>query len=84
LRAQALTASGRGLLMISYRGYSGSTGTPTETGLHTDARTAYEWARQSYEASRLVAYGESLGTGVAVSWRRHSAVWRKAGTAGQS
>ena len=67
LRAQALTASGRGLLMISYRGYSGSTGSPTETGLHTDARTAYDRVRQSYEASRLVAYGESLGTGVAVS-----------------
>jgi fermentation-respiration switch protein FrsA (DUF1100 family) len=66
LRAQALTASGRGLLMISYRGYSGSTGSPTEAGLHTDARTAYDWVRQSYEASRLVAYGESLGTGVAV------------------
>jgi fermentation-respiration switch protein FrsA (DUF1100 family) len=66
LRAQALTASGRGLLMISYRGYSGSTGSPTETGLHTDARTAYDWVRHSYEVSRLVAYGESLGTGVAV------------------
>jgi fermentation-respiration switch protein FrsA (DUF1100 family) len=66
LRAQALTASGRGLLMISYRGYSGSTGSPTEAGLHTDARTAYEWMRQSYDTSRLVAYGESLGTGVAV------------------
>jgi len=66
LRAQALTASERGLLMISYRGYSGSTGSPTEAGLHTDARTAYDWVRQSYEASRLVAYGESLGTGVAV------------------
>jgi fermentation-respiration switch protein FrsA (DUF1100 family) len=66
LRAKALTASGRGLLMISYRGYSGSTGTPTETGLHTDAHTAYAWVARSYEASRLVAYGESLGTGVAV------------------
>jgi fermentation-respiration switch protein FrsA (DUF1100 family) len=65
-RAQALTASGRGLLMISYRGYSGSTGSPTETGLHTDARIAYDWVRQSYEATPLVAYGESLGTGVAV------------------
>jgi fermentation-respiration switch protein FrsA (DUF1100 family) len=65
-RAQALTASGRGLLMISYRGYSGSTGSPSERGLHTDARTAYDWVAQAYEASRLVAYGESLGTGVAV------------------
>jgi fermentation-respiration switch protein FrsA (DUF1100 family) len=52
--------------MVSYRGYSGSTGSPTETGLHTDARTAYDWVRQSYEAARLVAYGESLGAGVAV------------------
>jgi fermentation-respiration switch protein FrsA (DUF1100 family) len=52
--------------MVSYRGYSGSTGSPSERGLHTDARTAYDWVRQSYEASRLVAYGESLGTGVAV------------------
>jgi uncharacterized protein len=66
LRAHALTASGRGLLMISYRGYSGSTGSPTEAGLHTDARTAYDWVRQSYDTARLVAYGESLGTGVAV------------------
>jgi uncharacterized protein len=66
IRAQALTASGRGLLMISYRGYSGSTGTPTETGLHTDAHTAYDWVARSYEPSRLVAYGESLGSGVAV------------------
>ena len=66
LRAKALTESGRGLLMISYRGYSGSTGSPTESGLHIDARTAYEWVAQSYAASRLVAYGESLGTGVAV------------------
>jgi fermentation-respiration switch protein FrsA (DUF1100 family) len=66
LRAQALTASGRGLLMISYRGYSGSTGIPTETGLHIDARTAYDWIARSYEPARLVAYGESLGTGVAV------------------
>ncbi|MBF9235461.1 alpha/beta hydrolase [Microvirga alba] len=66
LRAHALTKTGRGLLMVSYRGYSGSTGSPTETGLHTDALTAYNWVTQSYEASRLVTYGESLGTGVAV------------------
>ena len=52
--------------MTSYRGYCGSTGAPTEVGLHTDARSAYDWVTQSYEASRLVAYGESLGTGVAV------------------
>jgi pimeloyl-ACP methyl ester carboxylesterase len=66
LRAQALTEGGRGLLMASYRGYSGSTGTPTEEGLRIDARTVYDWAARSYEPARLALYGESLGTGVAV------------------
>jgi fermentation-respiration switch protein FrsA (DUF1100 family) len=66
LRARALTETGRGLLMISYRGYSGSSGNPSEEGLTTDARAAYEWLRHSYEPSRIIVYGESLGTGVAV------------------
>jgi fermentation-respiration switch protein FrsA (DUF1100 family) len=65
-RARALAVTGRGLLMVSYRGYSGSTGIPTEEGLRIDARTAYEFVARSYEPSRVVLYGESLGTGVAV------------------
>lgn len=63
-RAQALAEDGRGLLMVSYRGYSGSTGSPTEPGLHKDARAAYEFARNHAEPERILAYGESLGTGV--------------------
>jgi hypothetical protein len=65
-RARVLTQDGRGLLIVSYRGYSGSTGTPTETGLRTDARTAYDRLAQRFPAERIVLYGESLGTGVAV------------------
>jgi hypothetical protein len=65
-RARALAATGRGLLMVSYRGYSGSTGTPSEEGLRIDARTAYDFVAKPYEPSRIVLYGESLGTGVAV------------------
>jgi fermentation-respiration switch protein FrsA (DUF1100 family) len=65
-RARLLTEGGRGLLLASYRGYSGSTGTPTETGLRTDARTAYDWLAQPAARERIVLYGESLGTGVAV------------------
>jgi fermentation-respiration switch protein FrsA (DUF1100 family) len=65
-RAKALTESGRGLLMVSYRGYSGSTGTPTEDGLRLDARAAYGWVTRDYDPARVVAYGESLGTGVVV------------------
>ncbi len=64
-RARALTRDGRGLLIISYRGYSGSTGSPSEAGLRVDARTAYRWLA-SYAPGRIVLYGESLGTGVAV------------------
>ncbi len=67
-RFAALTANGNGLLAISYRGYFGSTGRPTEAGLHQDADAAYRKATAlGYDASRIVAVGESLGTGVAVA-----------------
>jgi fermentation-respiration switch protein FrsA (DUF1100 family) len=65
-RARALTEAGHGLLLISYRGYSGSTGLPSESGLREDARTAYAYVAQRYEAPRIGLYGESHGTGVAV------------------
>lgn len=63
-RALMLTGDGRGLLMVSYRGYSGSTGSPSETGLKRDAEAAYRHLA-SYAPGRIVPYGESLGTGVA-------------------
>jgi fermentation-respiration switch protein FrsA (DUF1100 family) len=65
-RARLLAEDGRGLLMVSYRGYSGSTGAPTETGLREDARAAYAWVTERVEPARVVLYGESLGSGVAV------------------
>jgi len=65
-RAKLLTEDGRGLLIVSYRGYSGSTGRPSEAGLRTDARTAYDWLRERVPPERIVLYGESLGSGVAV------------------
>jgi fermentation-respiration switch protein FrsA (DUF1100 family) len=64
-RVRLLTRDGRGLLIVSYRGYSGSTGSPSEEGLRLDARAALDWLN-SYEPRRIVLYGESLGTGVAV------------------
>lgn len=67
-RFAALTANGNGLLAISYRGYFGSTGRPTETGLHQDADAAYRKATAlGYDASEIVTIGELLGTGVAVA-----------------
>lgn len=64
----ALAHDGYGVLAVSYRGFPGSTGTPTEAGLHRDALTAYEAALAfGYGADRIVVLGKSLGTGVAVA-----------------
>ena len=62
-----LTADGTGLLALCYRGYGGSTGAPTEDGLIRDAEAAYDFARARYPAKRIVLFGESLGTAVAVA-----------------
>src|SRR5438876_2969222 len=66
-RFRALTADGTGLVALSYRGYGGSTGLPSEAGLIADAAAAYGFARSRYAAERIVLWGESLGSGVAVA-----------------
>ncbi|MBX9740858.1 MAG: alpha/beta hydrolase [Beijerinckiaceae bacterium] len=65
-RLRSLSADGNGLLFVSYRGFSGSTGSPSEDGLAEDARAAYDWLRGVARNTRIILYGESLGTGVAV------------------
>jgi hypothetical protein len=62
-----LTEDGIGLLALAYRGYGGSTGRPSEQGLIRDARAAYDFVRARVPAKRIVLFGESLGTGVAVA-----------------
>jgi uncharacterized protein len=62
-----ITDTGVGLFAASYRGYNGSTGHPTEDGLHRDAMAAYEFAAARYSPDRIVLWGFSLGTGVAVA-----------------
>jgi fermentation-respiration switch protein FrsA (DUF1100 family) len=66
-RFRNLTADGTGLVALSYRGYGGSSGKPTETGLLADAAAAYAFAAGRYGPDRVVVWGESLGTGVAVA-----------------
>ena len=44
-RFRMLTARNYGLLAVSYRGYGGSTGSPTQIGLMRDAEAAYREAR---------------------------------------
>jgi len=57
---------GAGVLAFSYRGFPGSTGTPTEVGLGLDAEAAYQWLRDRHPAQNIILHGFSLGTGVAV------------------
>ncbi len=59
--------AGFGIFAISYRGYSGSTGSPTEAHNIADARLAYDYLiKQSLKPSDIILFGESLGSGVAV------------------
>ena len=65
-RFRDLTADGTGLVALSYRGYAGSSGAPTEAGLMRDALAAYAFTTARYPAERIVLWGESLGSGVAI------------------
>jgi uncharacterized protein len=63
----ALTADGTGLVAVSFRGYAGSSGSPTEAGLINDAEASYAFAAQRYPPDRIVVWGYSLGAGPAVA-----------------
>jgi fermentation-respiration switch protein FrsA (DUF1100 family) len=65
-RLARFKGAGFGALLLSYRGYSGNAGAPTEEGLYADARAALDWLEGSGVAGRsMVLYGISLGSGVA-------------------
>jgi hypothetical protein len=75
-RHRELIKNGTGLIALSFRGYAGSTGTPTEDGLHRDAEAAYAFAVARYAPQRIVLWGHSLGTGVAVKLASEKPVGR--------
>src|SRR6202158_5061961 len=75
-RFRGLIANGNGLVALSYRGYGGSSGSPTEEGLLADAAAAYAFAAARYPAQRIAVFGESLGTGVAIWLAARSPVAR--------
>lgn len=56
-----------GILAISYRGYPGSAGKPTEKGILLDAEAATDFLiSKGYSNKDFILYGESLGSGVAL------------------
>jgi uncharacterized protein len=63
-----MATAGMGVLLFDYRGYAENSGSPSEEGLALDARAArrYVLSRPDVDARRLVYFGESLGSAVAV------------------
>ncbi len=58
---------GRGMFMMAYRGYSGSTGSPSEAANVADAKLAYDaLVKDGVPPDDIILYGESLGSGVAI------------------
>lgn len=59
---------GLSLLAFDYRGYGESSGSPSEEGLYRDAQAAYRYLREERQVppSRIIVFGHSLGSAVAV------------------
>jgi uncharacterized protein len=66
--AAALRSQGLAVLLFDYRGFGENPGTPTEAGLMADGRAAlaHLLGRADVDGTRLVLFGESLGTAIAV------------------
>ncbi len=63
---------GRGMFMLSYRGYSGSSGVPSEAANVADAKLAYDaLVKDGVKPEGIILFGESLGTSVAIQLARH-------------
>jgi fermentation-respiration switch protein FrsA (DUF1100 family) len=65
-RIRKYMARGLGVFMMTYRGYGGSGGKPSEATNVADALLAYDaLVAQGVDPTDVIVYGESLGTGVA-------------------
>src|SRR5688500_17975338 len=64
---------GVNLLAFDYRGFGESDGVPSEAGVYADAAAAYRYLTDSLRvpSSRIILFGHSLGTGVAIELARH-------------
>ncbi len=62
-----LHEAGYGIFAMTYRGYPGSSGSPSETANVADALMAYDaLVASGVPPSKIVLYGESLGSGIAI------------------
>lgn len=65
---EKINAYGYGVLLVGYRGYGGNPGKPSEAAFYDDAEVYLKRLKEVAKIAddRVVLYGESLGTGVAV------------------
>lgn len=54
----------RAVYLVNYRGYGGSSGTPSEAAFFKDALTVYDLVRRTH--AKVAVIGQSLGSGVAM------------------
>jgi fermentation-respiration switch protein FrsA (DUF1100 family) len=74
-RLEVFGRLGWGALLLEYRGYGGNPGRPSEWGLTTDARAGLAaLLAMGIPPSRIVLYGESLGSGLAARLATEQAV----------
>ena len=67
--------AGYGVLLVGYRGYGSNPGSPTEENLLLDGKAALDFlGRENVPISKIVLYGESLGTGVAVALAQNKGI----------
>ena len=57
--------NGYDALIVDYRSYGKSTGKLSEQHLFEDARFLYDELRKQYDATNIIIYGRSIGSGVA-------------------
>lgn len=66
-KATFLISEGYGVILPEYRGYGGNLGRPSEKAFYSDARQILAWLEaRGLQESKIILYGESLGSGVAV------------------
>lgn len=62
---------GYGVLLVSYRGYGGNPGDPSEEGFYQDGRAALAFlAKQGVTPDKTIVIGNSIGSGTATQMAR--------------
>ena len=67
-RMQKYIENNWSILLVSWRGFGGNKGKPTEKNFYKDSKAVLKWIENNtkFQFKDLVIYGESLGSGVAV------------------